>query len=126
MSKRPKEEKTPERKSVLADITYWTLYDLEGDPYAIADTLVEHADYAKKDGFFKLRLDIQQGKYEESSRLVLTGERPETDKEYEKRCKKIENAKKAGKASQQKKVEKEQATLLRLAKKYPAVLKDQQ
>jgi len=91
--------------------------ELEGDLEKVISNLeaLGHDYYGV---FTKLWIEKGYASFDESSSYQLWGERKETDKEYEKRIKKLEKEKITRKAEKEKAKEEQYATYLYLKEKF--------
>lgn len=105
------------KKYLRKEITNCSVYDLEGD----RNQSIAHINYlfdeAENKGFKNCRIEVYCEDYD-GSYLSLTGERLETDKEYEKRLKDEEKIVQFTKRKKEKEKEADLKLLAKLKKKY--------
>ncbi len=94
-------------------------YDLENSLNDLIEYLMSISrKYEEKYGNMQVSYEYMN-LYDDSCEFILSGEREETNREYQKRLKRIENSKKGVKIAKANKEEKEKKLLKNLMKKYP-------
>jgi len=91
--------------------------DLEGDLETVM-TSIEDMGHSYYGNYARLWIDKSYASYDESSDYELWGEREETDKEFNKRIKKLEKEKITRKAEKEKAKEEQYQTYLYLKEKF--------
>lgn len=97
------------------------LIHIDLDSYSLNEAIEMLSNLSKiytENGYKNLRLDMILLRYEDVERLYLLGDRIETDKEYDKRLKMLNEGKSKKKADNKIAEEKERAEYERLKKKF--------
>lgn len=107
----------PEKKYISKKLDSFYLYDFEKSFVSVIETLVNYLDEYREKEYRNLKFS-EHYDYNDEKCLILTGERLETDKEFNKRIKMEEKQKLAKQKERKAKKEKEYREYLRLKRKF--------